>query len=271
MKLAFQKLLSIFSIITVFVSCATVQKKSNVSTNAKCEGCGLGCSDNGCFSIHKVEVNYYISKEKELMNSFNETSKYISKVMEKDYDKLKIREIVNNSRNEFEKIIPQIPYIGGDSNSLTEDLIFPAIYLAYYRVLKKEGKDSHYMGELIINSVEIRFKPYPLWLRRAVGNKMFTRRSIEKTKENALQSQEMIWPGNWVTVYVEPTDDSFDIGWDNLECGILKFFKDFDAEEIVPYFCQLDYVQAKGYDMIFFRKGTLANGNEKCDFRYKKK
>jgi hypothetical protein len=245
------------------------QKKGNLKV-AGCGDCG-NCSGGKCPLASSSEINYYISKKTKLLNMHAEISRYIAQILKEDFDRNDINMIIFKSKEEFKKIIPEIPYIGGDENNMTEDLIIPAIYLSFYRELKKIGQSGEYMGKIILKSVEIRFNPYPLWLRKIVGNKLFSDKSIVQMKKNAIVSQERKYPGSWVTIIVQPYDGSFDIGWDNTECGIIKFFNQQDAPEIVRYFCMLDEVQAKGYDQLFFRSKTLANGDDRCDFRYKKK
>jgi hypothetical protein len=61
----------------------------------------------------------------------------------------------------------------------------------------------------------------------------------EKMKAN---SGKLITPESWCSVYVEPVKASFDIGWNNTECGILKLYEKYGAREYVPYMCMTDII-----------------------------
>ena len=64
--------------------------------------------------------------------------------------------------------------------------------------------------------------------------------------------------------------ESFDFGIDMAECGIVKFFHDQGADELVPYLCELDYVMAEAVGIGLRRTRTLAWGCDRCDFRLTK-
>ena len=54
------------------------------------------------------------------------------------------------------------------------------------------------------------------------------------------------------------------------ECGILKFFRAQGAEEIVPYICvSMDGIFSQALNRGLVRTMTLAEGYDRCDFRYK--
>jgi len=51
---------------------------------------------------------------------------------------------------------------------------------------------------------------------------------------------------------------------------VVKFFHCQGADELVPYMCRLDYAMSKAMGMGLVRTTTLAEGGEKCDFRFKR-
>ena len=62
---------------------------------------------------------------------------------------------------------------------------------------------------------------------------------------------------------------NFDYGVDYTECAICKFYHAEDADELVPYVCLLDYPVSKALGTGMARTTTLADGAERCDFRFK--
>ena len=72
---------------------------------------------------------------------------------------------------------------------------------------------------------------------------------------------------NWV-VDVLPKCAEYDLGYDYHECGICKLCRDEGCFELAKYLCKLDYVIADMMNVKLARTTTLADGGDKCDFRY---
>jgi hypothetical protein len=97
-----------------------------------------------------------------------------------------------------------------------------------------------------------------------------TRRTLRRAHRNALESQKRQYPGDWVCTVVGGDGEAYDWGIDQVECGICKFFADRDAEEFVPYMCALDFIASDYFGWGLVRTTTLAEGGERCDFRFKR-
>ncbi|WP_430965666.1 L-2-amino-thiazoline-4-carboxylic acid hydrolase [Spongiimicrobium sp. 2-473A-2-J] len=63
----------------------------------------------------------------------------------------------------------------------------------------------------------------------------------------------------------------FGYGIDILECGICKLFNKHNAQQYTPILCEVDKITSSLAGLELIRKGTIANGADKCDFRFKKK
>ena len=63
---------------------------------------------------------------------------------------------------------------------------------------------------------------------------------------------------------------TFDAGYDYTECGAVKYFKAQGVAEVAPYFCLNDFLASRAQGTGLVRKGTLAQGDPLCDFRYKR-
>lgn len=63
----------------------------------------------------------------------------------------------------------------------------------------------------------------------------------------------------------------FGYGIDILECGVCKLFKKHSAEKYTPILCEVDKITSSLAGLELVRKGTIANGADKCDFRFIKK
>ena len=93
---------------------------------------------------------------------------------------------------------------------------------------------------------------------------------VRGARRMALESQKREYPGAWVYTVLEGDGKEFDWGIDQVECGICKFFADQDAQEFVPYMCALDFIASDYFGWGLVRTTTLAEGGERCDFRFKR-
>lgn len=178
--------------------------------------------------------------------------------------------LVRESLAEFEALIPELPYIGGDRNPLTGNLVSSAGALAVYRVMQRYGKPIEEAGELLYRSMETWIRRYPRFVRRLMGRYYLSRLSQRQSKKRSALSQQRRYPADWVRVHVDGDGQTFEWGVDYLECGIVKFLHNQGADELAPYLCLTDYALFGALGIELKRTMTLAEGCEKCDFRFKR-
>jgi len=95
----------------------------------------------------KVIKDYYIKRKPKLMKNFSKSLEVAKDVLKSKFTAAKISEILIQMNAEYEKIIPEIPYIGGNKNSYTTLLVGGMSCLAMFRVLEKEGFTLREIGE----------------------------------------------------------------------------------------------------------------------------
>lgn len=92
-------------------------------------------------------------------------------------------------------------------------------------------------------------------------------RRIEKQKKWAEGTRKRRYENDWVVDLI-PGNGDFDLGYDYIECGICKLCRDEGCPELAKYLCRLDYMFAQIMGLCLVRSSTLAEGGEKCDFRF---
>lgn len=90
---------------------------------------------------------------------------------------------------------------------------------------------------------------------------------IEKQKQWAQNTHLRTYENDWVVDLILGNDE-YDLGYDYLECGICKLCRDEGCPELAKYLCRLDYLFAEVMGLHLERTSTLAEGGEKCDFRF---
>jgi hypothetical protein len=156
-----------------------------------------------------------------------------------------------------------MPYIGGDENSLTSDLISAAENLAFYKVLKRHDKPLREIGELAYSAQEKAFNDHP-----ELAPPMTDSELIPYIRYAAKVSIEKRFPEDWVYEFIDGNDE-FDLGMDFTECGIQKLYHKYGADEFTPYLCAMDILMSECGNLGLHRTQTLAEGGDRCDFRYK--
>ena len=218
----------------------------------------------------EAEDDYYTSRKTALLEGFDELRAHTREVLTASHGEDFSAAIDADARQEFESLIPEIPYIGGDDNDLTDELSQATMALALYRAMKRRGIAVEESGEVLIRTVEAMVASYPKPLARAIGFYGMSGFGQRRTRRAALESQERVYPADWVFSFVEGDGDEFDWGIDYTECGIVKFFRAQGAEELAPYMCLADYPMSEAFDTGLIRNTTIAGGAERCDFRFKR-
>jgi len=172
--------------------------------------------------------------------------------------------------DEYRRLVPQVPDIGGRRNIYSFDLEASAWFLAIYRVVVRHGASLEATGEVLHTIVGLELGRLPRIMRSILRQYRFSRLRMRKLEKAAQRSQVRRYPGDWVFEVVDGEGKPFDFGIDMTECGVLKFYHDQGADELVPYLCELDYLSAEIMGVGLQRTKTLAWGCDRCDFRMTK-
>jgi hypothetical protein len=220
---------------------------------------------------NKTFDGYYMNQKSKLLVDLSKfVRKYGATVLISHYDQDLAGTIVKETHHEYEELIPKLPYIGGKKNTLTNNIIQSAWAIALFRALKAHGKTAEETGQILYEMMEMQFQSYPKLLRYLVRRWYFTRYKYNKMKQQAAESQKRLYPEDWVWGLLRGDGKEFDWGIDYTECGTCKFLHAQGADELTPYLCKTDFAMSKALGMGLVRTMTIAEGAEKCDFRFKR-
>ena len=193
---------------------------------------------------------------------------FFRRVTARAYGKTTADEVIRETMLGFRDLLPDLPFIGGWQNPLTTNLYQSAALLSYYRALQARGKQVAEIGRLIYQAVQAQYTSFPFNLLLWFSGR--TRRSLSaqaRTAERALISQKQAYSGDWVFSFLHGREGAYDWGVDYTECGICKLLHTYQAQELTPYLCALDYPMVKAMGLTLNRTTTLAEGGPCCDFR----
>jgi L-2-amino-thiazoline-4-carboxylic acid hydrolase len=211
-------------------------------------------------------VDSYLKQKPELLKDFTQEAKFWKLILVNDYGDGLAETIINESQQEFESLIPAIPYIGG-VDYLVESYFGSIRCLAFYLAMKKNSINATITGRILYEAIltqsdESQPSNHPSEL-------LTTDQLTERRKRRARLSQERQYPGGYVFEYIQGDGVEFDYGYNFTECAAQKLYHIYAAEEFLPYYCQLDFAYATLYQPGFSRTLTLAKGEPVCNHRFK--
>ena len=211
---------------------------------------------------NEKEKNYYVKKKRTLLRQFDAATTIVKDILIAKFGEEKFKELTTEARNDFVSLLPQIPYVGGKDNRLTESLVSATILLPLLRAFEKEGLNFDEIGKLTYEIFEVFYKVLPQ------TDDIFSEEYINQEKESAKNSKLRKYPGDWVYDFVEGDGKTFTWGVDFSECGVHKFYKSQGLEHLMPIVCIADFAMARAYGYGLTRTQTIGNGAPICDFRY---
>lgn len=163
----------------------------------------------------------------------------------------------------FNFMLLELPYIGGQENSLTSNLVMAAAMLCVYQEQSEQGKSLEEIGKLIYDAVlETLPEPGPTPDSRQIE-------ALARAHQQAEAfSSAHPYEYGWNTRYLEGDGEDFVWGVDYTSCGVCRLFEEYSAEAFIPYVCFLDLPMYKARGVGLVRTQTLAQGHGKCDFRF---
>ena len=215
-------------------------------------------------------MSYHVSKKSKLLKEFDKTAGLMQDYLAQRYGEELADRLYKETRQKYEKIIPEIPYIQGmRARALNLFLIITAQELAAYRVMKEHGKTSGETWEVCHEAIKLRMKKFCKFKRWILKSLMFSNFLMRRVKRRA-ESGEQLKFGDFEVKYIVGDGKDFDWGVDYVACGNYNFLKTQGAEEFAPYVCMSDIALGDALAWGLTRTQTIADGCQSCDFRFQK-
>lgn len=211
---------------------------------------------------------YLRDNHKKLLDDFDAVLNPVRDLIAQTCGESETAAILTESRTAYEAILPQVPYIGGDDNTLTETLFMSAIALAFYQTMLAHDHPVEESGMILYRAMEKLFN-FNDPLSWAMSRDATGKGAQDEFRRMAKWSEKSPYPGDWKLAFVQGDGQNFDFGVDYTECGIVKFYQAHHTEELAPYLCLGDFPLSRALDTGLVRTTTLAHGGPRCDFRFK--
>ena len=214
--------------------------------------------------------SYYLSHRQELSQAFAEILNGATQFWVPEFGLKKSQEMAQEALALFDRLLPDLPDVGGEKNWCTPFIPIAAWYVALYAPMRGNGKTAEDVGKLVYDLHKTMLQYIPQSKLHQEGENMFKPESMIEMRDWASWSQEREYPANWAAQFIQGNGVEFDFGYDYSECGVVKYLKAQAVPELAPYVCLNDFPKSAAMGSGLQRKTTLAQGNKICDFRYKK-
>jgi len=216
--------------------------------------------------IEREHSDFYILRQADILADFERAARRWRTVLAQRYGDQPADEILCAAREELAALLPQLPYIGGDENHLTGSLIGSAQCLALYRAMAARGRSAAEAGRVLYDANLAHAEDHVPHIppeQRLSHDELMRRR-----RERAERSQERRYAWDWVYEFIAGDGETFDYGYDYLECATEKFYRAQGALAFLPFYCFLDFPKCELAGLGLSRATTLGEGGERCDFRF---
>lgn len=211
---------------------------------------------------------YYQSNSEKFTADFEKTLKAAGPYLNSTYGHKAAQEISKSARIEFTRLLPDIPYIGGDRHPGTKWMLLSAHWISFLRPIKDKGHSTQSAARIMYDLYVDHLNTIPKEKMEKRGRNMFTQKFMDGMKNWADKTKGQ--RVDWVAEFIPGDGKSFDWGIDYHYCPCRNFFQAQGASDIAPYFCLVDFPEHKLLGTGLVRTKTIAQGDSICDFRYKK-
>jgi hypothetical protein len=216
--------------------------------------------------------HYYSDRKNDLMGDFDKFADAVRTCLITQHEESKVDAWLVHSRSEYERLVLELPYVGGDKNNLTRILLSTSVFIPLLKILRSEGISTRQNGHMIVTTASFMYQEkIPWFIKWFMRWNHFSQTGKQKKKDAAMLSQRKRYPEDWVYRYMEGDGQTYDHKIVYSECALKKFWTSRGLEEYVPYLCLCDYAIWQAIGIEVSRTRTLGNGADECDFRYIKK
>lgn len=237
-----------------------------LSLTSLCGACLAACGNR--LPAAELSQEYWQANEKRLMKDCSSMLNAARPWMVELCGETEAEAVLAESQAAYQSLLPQVPFIGGDDNTLTETLYMSAVALALYRSMQAHGQLLEETGRILYRVMES-LANFNDPLASAHSRNPTGKAAQDEFRRMARWSEQSPYPDDWKLNFVEGDEQSFDFGVDYTACGLVKFYQAQNAVELAPYMCLGDFPISQAMDSGLVRTTTLARGGACCDFRFK--
>ncbi|RFS16496.1 L-2-amino-thiazoline-4-carboxylic acid hydrolase [Emticicia sp. C21] len=197
---------------------------------------------------------------------------YFRKALERYYPKY-AKELLEDIDAKYDELKVDIRFAKTSSNPMDKRLDLTAYFLALIMVLEKAGESFEQIRAVALFTITEYLRPKNKWqafLKKLPVKLIKTSFGRYLIKAFAKKVGHRGNPEGFVANIITDTNETHGLGYgvDIIECGICKLFKKHNYQKYVSILCEVDKYTTNLAGLSMMRTDTIANGANKCDFRY---
>jgi hypothetical protein len=176
--------------------------------------------------------------------------------------------ILADARSEYERLLPQVPDIGGIRNVFQPVMMVNGWIVALHRALRARGgrpEDTIRVFQAVFDGW---LRALPEWLLRAIGRLMLSAPARWLFERQARRSQARRYPEDFVWRVERGPGGELSLVFD--ECAVNKWYAAQDVRELAPYCNVADVTYSRLMGMGVDASETIGLGCEQCALRYRR-
>lgn len=185
--------------------------------------------------------------------------------MLKCYWKQFYKDFIQIAKKEFDITLTKTPNIG--DSAFKFNFSYSPCYIAWYKSLKKLNLNHSEISKWILLINERPLQLIPPFILKSVGKHLYLgafRKNAKKQED--LSKKNLLHEYDYNIQYKDIDNASFSICF--YSCGMMKLCANFDALELFPTVCEVDFLLAHYMGCGFWRSKTLGSGSNCCDCHY---
>src|SRR5512136_2037505 len=127
------------------MSCRPFTRREFLRTSV-CAAAGLCLGGCASAPASSTPANYYVTNKARLVKEFGPIARQLHQLTVQAHGEALADAVNAETLAEFERLLPQLPDIGGDRNTLTETLVHSMGALTFYRAMTARGQPVQEVG-----------------------------------------------------------------------------------------------------------------------------
>jgi len=181
--------------------------------------------------------------------------------------------IIGNVDVHYKLISADTAFAANSGNPIDKRLDFCAYFLALIKTLDEQRESFETIRKICLEIVTEYVKPknrLQQVLKKLPAKLINTRLATFFLKEFNKRVSKNSNPAGFIANIITDKQATLGLGYgiDILECGICKLFKKHNYQKYSSILCEVDALTSDLAGLKLVRKGTIASGASKCDFRW---
>lgn len=214
--------------------------------------------------------DYYVSRARRLLRQFDHHFKRVHVHLVERYGETFADAVRRDTRERFEAILPELPYIGGRSNYYTPVIVINGWLVSFLRAMQARGENVESVVALACLAADDFFASMPGFVLRLAGKAAFSRVVRRSLAKQAKLSQQRRFAEDFVYEFKQGDGANHDMALVFSECAVNKFYQAQGTEELGRYCNFFDVTYSRLMGMGVDAHNTIGRGCKTCTLAFKR-